>query len=218
MFQIVQNQLNAERIQFQESEKSFRNKLMQQTQENEALSKLVKFCSMKHRGFPDSGDSDLLLAEEIEFGQRRSSRGRSESKRDEKIVPVGDVRKDIDATFGSQIFFKRNKLKPEKNGQVIQLSSQSRSNEDDLLSGAKNGAKFEMEQRKPKFGTEKDSDFEMELNSFAGDSMEGQKMEQKLEKSNLANEKRKNFSQTSIKLQTNKLSTVSQMEPIILIS
>ena len=199
-----------------------------------------------HRGHSNSnsnsalsGEFDLLHGREIEFGLRRSRRGRSESKRDDKIVPMGDLRKDTNvdvgvgvvfATAGSQNFFKSNKLKPEKNGQVIQFSSQSRSNEDDLLSGAKKGAKFEMEQRKAKFGTERDPDLEksaaaaaaaeMELNSFAGDSTEAQKMElvEKLEKSNLAREKRKNFSQTSIKLQTNKLSTVSQMEPISLIS
>lgn len=212
--------MNAERIQFQEAERCSSRKLLQQTQENEALSKQVKFCSMRHRGLSDSGESDLLHGEEIQFELKRSRRGRSESKRDDKIVPLGDVRKD---TIGSQNFFKSNKLKPEKNGQVIQLSSQSRSNEDDLLSGAKNGAKFEMEQRKPKFEAERDTDLEktaaaeMELNSFAGDSMEGQKMELKLEKSNLAKEKRKNFSQTSIKLQTNKLSTVSQTELISLI-
>ena len=145
------------------------------------------------------------------MGRRRPRR---ESKKEEKIDPLGDFKKGIDK-IGSQNFYTSNKLKPEKIKKVIPLSSQSCSNDDEILPMTKSDASVVQEKHKETMGKEETKALLVGMVTETGlnlmpDPNDLHKLEQKMdEKSNLSKEKRKNFAETSIKLQTNKLSVVS---------
>jgi hypothetical protein len=142
------------------------------------------------------------------MGRRRPRR---ESKREEKIDPLGDFKKGIDK-IGSQNFYTSDKLKPDKIKKVIPLSSQSCSNDDEILPMTKSDASVAQEKHKETMMKEAllvGMVTETGL-TLAPDPTDLHKQEQKMdEKSNLSKEKRKNFAETSIKLQPNKLSVVS---------